>query len=220
MRPTRLIYVENDPALRGIMSSLLAAEPALELLFSAGGADEALARPEVLDADVALLDLALGAHQMTGIDLGIALRERNENLGIVIHSQHDPQRILHRFPAEDRMGWFLAPKRGDLSMAELVTVLRSAARGLVGEPATAATGNTIALSGLSDRQRAVMALAAEGLGAPAIARLVGRSADSVRQDLSRAYAVLLPEIGEGEDRRTRAVIEYLRQVREEAWEIT
>ena len=68
MRPSRLIYVENDPALRGVMTRLLSAHPDIELLISVESPDEALSSPEVARADVALLDLALGPNVMNGID--------------------------------------------------------------------------------------------------------------------------------------------------------
>ena len=44
MRPTRLLYVENDPALRRILGEILARSPELELVASVTGSDEALNR--------------------------------------------------------------------------------------------------------------------------------------------------------------------------------
>ena len=60
MRATRLVYVENDPALRGILSRALAADPGIDLLLSTGLPDEALGSDAAENADAALLDLALG----------------------------------------------------------------------------------------------------------------------------------------------------------------
>lgn len=222
VRRTRVVYVENDPALRGILGEMLARHPLLELLLAASGPGEVLGSPFVAEADVALIDLALGAGVMNGIDLGLALRERNENLGVVIHSQHEAARVHSRLPADDLMGWSFVPKTGDMRMDDLVEVLRSTALGMssgmegrgAGEGGAGAAG----LAELSDRQRAAMALAAEGLNAPEIARRLGRSSDAVRQDLSRAYRVLVPEMVEGDDRRTRAVVVYLRLMRKESWD--
>ena len=98
MRPTRVIYVENDPALRGIVSRFLAQRPELEVVLTASNGSEVLDSSAVAEADVALLDLALGMDQMNGIDLGIALRERNPNIGIVIHSQHTVDHLARRVP--------------------------------------------------------------------------------------------------------------------------
>jgi two-component system response regulator DesR len=212
-----VIYVENDPALLGIISTLLEAQVGIEVICACTSAAEALASPAVAAADVALLDLGLGNDSMNGIDLGIALRERNREIGIVIHSQHEVGHVLPLLPAGDDMAWSYVPKTGDMRIADVVDVLRSTAAGR-----STGTDNELAISRrtlgeLSDRQRAVMALAADGLAAPEIARRLGTTHEGVRQDLSRAYRILVPDIAEGEDRRTRAVVAYLRLVRQDTW---
>ena len=218
MRPSRLIYVENDPALRGVMTRLLSAHPDIELLISVESPDEALSSPEVARADVALLDLALGPNVMNGIDLGLALREQNSNIGIVIFSQYDVSMLGRRVPEEQRIGWAFLPKSGDMSTDELVAILRNTAQGMVtGEFSTSGTGPSV-LDQMSARCRAVIALAATGLSAPQIAQRLGMSADSVRQDLSRSYRILVPDAHSGDDIRTRAILAYLSLMREEEWD--
>ena len=217
VRDTRVIYVENDPALLGIMRSLLEQSAGITVACATTTAAEALADPAVDTADVALLDLGLGAGSVNGIDLGIALRERNRDLGIVIHSQHEASHVLPLFPAGDDMAWSYLPKTGDMRIADVVDVLRSTAAGRSSGTESAEVRSTTTLADLSDRQRAVMALAADGLAAPEIARRLGATHEAVRQELSRAYKVLIPDVGEGEDRRTRAVVAYLRLVRQDTW---
>ena len=218
MRPSRLIYVENDPALRGVMTRLLSAHPDIELLISVESPDEALSSPEVARADVALLDLALGPNVMNGIDLGLALREQNSNIGIVIFSQYDVSMLGRRVPEEQRIGWAFLPKSGDMSTDELVAILRNTAQGMVtGEFSTSGTGPSV-LDQMSARCRAVIALAATGLSAPQIAQRLGMSADSVRQDLSRSYRILVPDAHSGDDIRTRAILAYLSLMRVEEWD--
>lgn len=220
MRPTRVIYVENDPALRGIVSKVLAARAELDLILTAENADAVLESDAAKAADVALLDLALGLGAMNGIDLGIALRERNPNIGIVIHSQHSLTHLARRVPENLRIGWSFLPKSGDMNMDDLVAVLRTTAQGI-------ATGNTqpelteregSALEALTPRQRAVMALASSGLSAPQVAQRLGVSHDSVRQDLSKAYKQLVPNADPGDDLRTRAILTYLQLVRDQEWD--
>ena len=55
-RPTRVLYVENDPVLRSMMSAFIKSLPEIELVASVGGASEALAIEDPID--VALLDWA------------------------------------------------------------------------------------------------------------------------------------------------------------------
>jgi two-component system, NarL family, response regulator DesR len=217
VRATRVIYVENDPALLGIFTTLLEAHAGIEVVCACTSAQAALAHAAVETADVALLDLGLGACSMNGIDLGIALRERNHNLGIVIHSQHEVSHVLPLLPSGDDMAWSYVPKTGDMAVSDIVAVLKSTAAGRSTGTEESEAPDTRSLADLTDRQRAVMALAADGLAAPEIARRLGASHEAVRQELSRAYRVLIPTVGEGEDRRTRAVVAYLRLVRQDSW---
>lgn len=217
VRATRVIYVENDPALLGIIRGMLDQMAGVEVVCACTTAAEALAHPAVEDADVALLDLGLGADSVNGIDLGIALRERNPNIGIVIHSQHEVGHVMPLLPAGDDMAWSYLPKTGDMRISDVVDVLRSTAAGMSSGREAPIIRSITSLADLTDRQRAVMALAADGLAAPEIARRLGTSHEGVRQELSRAYRVLIPDVSEGEDRRTRAVVAYLRLVRQDTW---
>ncbi len=218
MRATRLIYVENDPALRGIMTRAFEAAPDIELLLSAGTAAEALSCEELGQADAALLDLALGAGEVSGLDLGVAIRERNADIGIVVYSQFSMRNLSRQVPPEQSMGWSFVPKSGDMDIDELIAVIRATAQGMSHDFAgtdAAPTGMAV-LDALSSRQRAVMALAATGLTAPEMAKRLGMTHDAVRRDLSRAYRLLVPE-GEGQDLRTLAVLAYLDIMRNATW---
>jgi two-component system, NarL family, response regulator DesR len=220
VRATRVIYVENDPALRGIITKFLSERSEIELIMTAANAVGVLEAPEVRQADVALLDLALGLDEMNGIDLGIALRERNPNIGIVINSQYSLTHLARRVPEDLRMGWSFLPKSGDMNMDDLIAVLRTTARGIAVGELTPHENHVAqpALEALTPRQRAVMALAATGLSAPEVASRLGLSHDSVRQDLSKAYKNLVPNPAPGDDLRTRAILNYLQLVRDQAWD--
>lgn len=208
MRPTRVIYVENDPALLGILTRLLRRRDDIEILLATESVDAVLAFDSLGTADVALLDLALGPHQMNGIDLGLALRRHNPNIGIVLHSQHPLDQIERRLPESEQMGWSTIPKTGEMRIDHLVSVLRSTAQGM--SHRQGADGTTSSLDELSARQRTIMGLAASGLSTKEIARRMGSTEAAIRQDLSKAYRVLVPNATEADDLRTRAVLEYLR----------
>ena len=225
MRATRVIYVENDPALRGIMTSMLNASADLEVILSTSSPTEVLAFDDLSRADVALLDLALGQGEMNGVDLGIALRQRNSNLGIVIHSQYPLDFATERVPDAELVGWSTLQKSGQMNPEDLVALLRTTALGIgrrthpeasESEPTNSTPGPE--LMRLSTRQRAIMGLTTSGFSAQQIAEQLSLTYDVVRQDLSRAYRVLVPEEAEGDDRRTQAVLAYVRLTREELWE--
>lgn len=216
-RPTRVLYVENDPALRGILMRLLSEWPEIEVVAAVGSAEEALAEPQAQRADVALLDLALGPESLTGTELGLVLRSANPNIGIVILSQHLIPDFVLSLPESQRMGWSFLEKRGDLDVESLVDVLRSTARGLnVVDPrvaATRATAQGSEVDRLSPRQREIMSLVATGMDATAVSAQLGLASTTVRQELSKAYGVLVPDPRPGTDLRTTAVLRYLRATR-------
>ena len=216
--PLRVLYVEDDPALRGILSAILTSRKDLQVVATAGSPTEALAEARAVDFDVALLDLALGDDDMSGIELGMALREQWPQIGVVILSQHQVPAFLTRFDDEQRHGWSFILKRADLHPNYLSDVLHSTARGLnVVDPAMVKRQlgeQEPVVSKLSARQRDIMALATEGLEAPAIARRLDLTPGVVRQELSRSYGVLVPDPPDGADLRTLAVLRYLRETRD------
>jgi len=218
MRPSRLIYVENDPALLGVMSTVLRSQPMLDLILASADPLEVLASECVERADVALLDLALGRDTLTGMDLGMALRNRNPNIGIVIHSQHPMKNVSKQIPEAQRMGWSYLAKSGTLKPAELTEILRSTARGMSHDHMRDDDTDhdeigSAMLAALTPRQRVIMGLASLGMSAPEIGEHIDLSPESVRKDLSKAYHALVPEGGSGSDVRTRAVLAYLRVMR-------
>ncbi|HEY7821376.1 MAG TPA: hypothetical protein VIG24_01010 [Acidimicrobiia bacterium] len=216
MRPSRLIYVENDPALLGVMSNVLRSQPMLELLLASADPLEVLGSDCVEQADVALLDLALGRDTLTGMDLGMALRNRNPNIGIVIHSQHPMKNVSKQVPEAQRMGWSYLAKTGTLKPEELTDILRSTARGMshdrMRSDDTDLDDGSALLADLTARQRVIMGLASLGMSAPEIGEHIDISPESVRKDLSKAYQRLVPDAGTGSDVRTKAVVAYLRLI--------
>lgn len=226
MRATRVIYVENDPALRGIMTTMLNSSEELEVILSTASPNEALAS-NLLLADVALLDLALGPNELNGIDLGLAMRQQNPNIGIVILSQYPLHFATERVPDDQRIGWSTLQKTGQLDSEDLVELLKSTARGFgqllpanltEGEGEGGTLPDDGLLGRLTSRQQALMGLTIAGFSAPQIAEQLSISQDAVRQDLTRAYRILVPADSAGDDRRTQAVLTYVRLTRVAHWD--
>jgi len=68
---------------------------------------------------------------------------------------------------------------------------------------------------LTMRQRAVMGMTASGIKATEIARRLAVTQETVRQDLSKAYRVLVPEADQKVDLRIRAIFAYLELIRDD-----
>lgn len=214
-RPTRVIYVENDPTLRSMMVTALASFPEITVVLAAGDSETVLDSEVATSADVALLDLALGAQSLTGVELGLALRQLNENIGIVIYSQHVIPNYVRSMQEHLSQAWSFVEKTSDIDLAGLVHIVKETATGRsITRASTRDSESTEAsIRQMTDRQHEIMALAVQGLDAPTIAERLGLAPVTVRKNLSRVYEILVPDPSPGTDLRTSAVLRYLREVR-------
>jgi two-component system response regulator DesR len=219
MRSTRLLYVENDSALRRILGEMLSQSKDLELIGSFSNSDEVLNRTLVRKADVALIDFALDQNGLNGIELGIALRNINEYIGIVIYSQYSVSQMVARVPKAMRSGWSFFDKSADMALQDYVDIIKLTSSGKgnweqvsVGEVENAEVKSSIYFQ-LTPRQRSIMSLSAQGKSAQDIALQLDLSYSYVRKELSRSYAVLLPDSAPSDDLKTAAVIRYIELMR-------
>lgn len=215
MRSTRVMYVENDHALRQFLHQSLAKHQDVEIIGSFAGSDEALDRALVRKADVALIDFGLETNGLNGIELGIALRTINEYIGIVIYSQYKVHKMFKRVPPSMRNGWSFFEKSGEMSTDDYVKIIKETAvsKGNWEEFASLAEENVDPdmnrYYDLSSRQRSIIALMAQGVSVQEIGTRLDLSYAYVRKELSRAYSVLLPDAQDGEDFKTLAILKYL-----------
>lgn len=219
MRATRLLYVENDSALRRILGEMLSQSNKLELIGSFSNSDEVLNRTLVRKADVALIDFALDQNGLNGIELGIALRNINEYIGIVIYSQYSVSQMVSRVPKAMRSGWSFFDKSAEMGLEDYVEIIKLTSSGKgnwesvsAGEVENVEVQSSIYFQ-LSPRQRSIMSLSAQGKGAQDIAVQLDLSYSYVRKELSRAYAVLLPTAVASDDLKTAAVLKYMELMR-------
>jgi DNA-binding NarL/FixJ family response regulator len=219
VRPTRLLYVENDSALRRILGEMLSKSKDLELIGSFSNSDEVLNRTLVRKADVALIDFALDQNGLNGIELGIALRNINEYIGIVIYSQYSVSQMVSRVPKDMRGGWSFFDKSAEMDLEDYVKIIKltSSGKGNWEVFTTSEIENTEHKSSiyfqLSPRQRSIMSLSSQGKSAQDIAVQLDLSYSYVRKELSRSYAILLPDAAPSDDLKTTAVLKYMELMR-------
>ena len=219
VRQTRLLYIENDSALRRILGEMLSQSKDLDLIGSFANADEAMDRALVRKADVALIDFALDQNGLNGIELGIALRNINEYIGVVIYSQYSVSQMVSRVPKDMRSGWSFFDKSAEMGLEDYVTIIKLTSSGkgnwenvAAGEIENNEVKSSIYFQ-LSPRQRSIMSLSAQGKSAQDIATQLDLSYSYVRKELSRSYAVLLPDSTPSDDLKTAAVLKYMELMR-------
>ena len=219
MRRTRLLYVENDPALRNILGGVLSRSPELELIASVAGSDEALNRDLVKRADVALIDFSLDQNGLNGVELGIALRNINEYIGICIYSQFKVQQMVNRVPLSMREAWSFFDKSADMEMSDYLKIIKDTSTGKGNWEKVLQSQNVMKESesslyfSLTPRQRSILTLSTKGNSPQEIAKQLEISYSYVRKELSRAYAILLPNAEQGSDLKTAAVLKYMELLR-------
>lgn len=214
MRKTRLIYVENDPSLRRFLGEMLKKSPEIDVVASYSGSTETLKSSIIGSADAALIDFSLEQDGLNGVELGIALRNINEDLGLIIHSQFEVKSMVSRVPKSMRNGWSFFDKSANMEIEDYVRIIKLSSSGLgnwkevLQEDRSEQESEANIFFMLTPRQRAIMALASEGHNAQEIAVRLDLSHSYVRKELSRAYQVLIPGADEKLDLRTSAVIRY------------
>jgi two-component system response regulator DesR len=177
----RLLLADDQALVRGALAALLGLEPDFEVVAEVGRGDEVLAAVARTRPDVALLDV-----EMPGLD-GIAVAEQ-------VHAAHPEVRILMvttfgrpgylRRAIDAGAGGFVVK---DTPARELANAVRRVHMGLrVVDPALAAETLTAGTSPLTAREREVLAAAADGATAAAIARRLHLSEGTVRNHLSAA----------------------------------
>ena len=169
MNSTRVIYVENDSALRQFLQESLGRHTEIEVIGTYSDGISALNRAVAKKADVALIDFGLDTDGLNGIELGIALREINEYIGIVIYSQFNVRKMVNRVPPAMRNGWSFFEKSGEMASSDYVKILKETAIGKGNWeeyfPVTPEgdDGELNLYYQLTSRQRSIISLLAQGI---------------------------------------------------------
>lgn len=163
--------------------------------------------------DVVIADVRMPPNMATdGLDVAVELREQYPELGIMILSQYVAPAYARRFLTGSGGGFgYLLKDR----VAKVGDFLRSlsvvASGGIVIDPEVAsqlARARSGPLDSLTDREREVLALMAEGLSNTQISAQLHLSSGAVSKYVASVFLKLGLHVGE-ENRRVRAVLTYL-----------
>jgi DNA-binding NarL/FixJ family response regulator len=212
-RPVRVAVVEDQPLFRSMLEHTLAGTPGLQVVAAVGTVTEAARalRPGSVDCVVLDIDLPDG----NGIALGVTLRRRMPELGILLLSAHDAMDLLLDLPADVAAGWGYLSKTSSTSEELLVSAVRAAAVGeTVLDPALLArmmprAGSAVAR--LTDRQYEVLRLLAAGLSNAGIGDRLGITEKSVQNHVNGMYATLGIDSDPQRNPRVSAALQLLEQ---------
>ena len=211
MKTIRVLYVEDDPTLLGIVSNLLGQQPELQLVC-VSDSQSALEKLESQVFQAALLDISLGADSMSGIELAHQIRRRNPEIGIVFFSQY-AESARPNTQSDYYMGWSTIAKSGNLDADYITRVLLDAAIGksqnIAAEETVRENSSQLAET-LSPKQIQIMGFLSQGYDTTKTAIALKLAPITVRAELTKIYKILVPTPEPGTDLRTTAVLRYLR----------
>jgi DNA-binding NarL/FixJ family response regulator len=212
----RVALADDAVILREGLARLLT-EAGFEVVGLAADADALLELVERTRPDVAIVDIRMPpTHTDEGLRAAKIIRERWPTIGLLVLSQHVNTRYALELlsVATDRVGYLLKERVSDL--AELsASVNRVGQGGSVLDPAVVAelvgrrrqADNP--LQRLTDREREVLALMAEGRSNRAIAERLVVTEHTVEKHVKNILGTLRLPQSPDDHRRVLAVITYL-----------
>ena len=212
----RLVLAEDSVLFREGLSRLLE-EAGFEVVAVAGDATGALELVDKHRPDVAVLDVRMPpTHTDEGLRAACDIRLRYPEVGILVLSQYVETSYTARLMAEGTEGVGYLLKDRVSNVTELAdAVRRVGSGGCVVDPQVVSRllGRRRPASGLdrlSERERAVLALMAEGRSNHAVAQGLFMSEKTVESHVRTIFTKLDLAPAGDDHRRVLAVLEYLR----------
>jgi DNA-binding NarL/FixJ family response regulator len=182
MAKIRVLIADDHAIVRDGIRALLALSDDIQVVGQAADGREAVEQCRRLDPDVVLMDLAMPG--LGGLEATLEIRRENQRVKIVVLTQHEDREYVRRFLDAGISGYVLKKA----AASELTAAIRAAqAGGLVLDPQVAreALGDAARqrsagapvdpYDSLTDREKQVLKLIAEGRSSKEAAQLLGIS---------------------------------------------
>jgi two-component system, NarL family, response regulator DesR len=178
----RVLIAEDQSMVLGALAALLELEPDIEVVGRARDGEEALELVEKARPDVVLTDIEM--PRRTGLELAAELKRRGSLARVVILTTFARSGYLRRALDAGAAGYLLKDSPSE-RLAEAIRRVHSGLRSIDPELAAAAWDEA---DPLTDRERQVLRLAAEGHSSARIASELHLSEGTVRNYLSEAIS--------------------------------
>ena len=212
----RVVVADDAVILREGLARLLS-EAGFDVVGLAADADELLELVECLRPDVAIVDIRMPpTHTDEGLRAAKAIRELRPETGILVLSQHVHTRYALELLSDstEGVGYLLKERVSDLD--ELSSSVRRIGQGgSVLDPAVVSRlvdrrrPGDDPLEHLTDRERQVLALMAEGRSNSAIAERLFVTQHTVEKHVKNIFGTLRLPLSPDDHRRVLAVVTYL-----------
>lgn len=180
MKKIRVLIVDDHAVLRAGLRTLLNLQSDFEVVGEAAEGPEALEKVQRLQPDVVLMDITLPG--MEGLEATKRLKKTHPNVKVLILTMHEDRRYLYSALKAGASG-YVVKRAAD---TELIDAIRAAHRGDVFlHPSMARivaedyVEQGATEQGLSDREREVLGLIAEGCTYKEMAKLLALSVKTI-----------------------------------------
>ncbi|GLV50152.1 DNA-binding response regulator [Thermobispora bispora] len=174
-----VLLAEDQGMMRGALALLLGMEEDIEVVAQVSSGDEVVPAALAARPDVALLDIEMPGR--SGLDVAAELRDRLPSCRVLILTTFGRPGYLRRAMEAGARGFLVK----DGPVEELADAIRRVLRGeLVVDPELAAAALSAGPNPLTEREREVLAAAADGATVADIAARLHLSESTVRNYLS------------------------------------
>jgi len=195
-KAARVLIVDDHPVVREGLGIRIARQPALELCGEASSVAEALAQLDVLNPDVAIIDISLGEGD--GLDLIRRIRTRGARVRVLVWSMYPETLYAERALHAGAMGYINKQEATSRIIEAIWCVLEGrlylsasmADRMLLRVAAGAPTPGSSRFESLSDRELEAFRLIGKGLMTAEVADAMTLSVHTVETYRSRIKAKL------------------------------
>jgi DNA-binding NarL/FixJ family response regulator len=208
------IVIADDAVLLREGAARLLEDAGYEVVGQAGDAEDLLRKVRAHKPDVAIIDVRMPPDNSDdGLRAALAIRQELPDVGILLLSQYVEDRYIGELlgGGTEGIGYLLKDRVGEVERFT-EAVERIGKRGSVLDPEVVAQmvgRREEPLSELTDRERDVLALMAEGYSNRAIAETIFVSERAVERHVTSIFSKLGLEATGQEHRRVLAVLRYL-----------
>jgi DNA-binding NarL/FixJ family response regulator len=216
----RIVFAEDDYLVREGTAALLAEAGDVEVVAAVADRDGLLAAVEEHGPDAVLTDIRMPPTKTTeGIDAARRIREEHPETGVVVLSQYAEEDYAYELLKDgaEGLGYLLKERVADVE--EIVRALRDVAAGgsvldpkvVEGLVARRDREARSPLAHLTDREREVLSLMAEGKNNAAIAANLYLTERAVEKHINSLFHKLGLSEEPNVHRRVMAVLTFLRE---------
>jgi DNA-binding NarL/FixJ family response regulator len=216
----RVVFAEDNYLVREGTAALLSTSDSVELVGTAATRDELMAAVEEHGPDAVLTDIRMPPTNTTeGIDAAKEIRLRHPDIGVVVLSQYAEEDYAYELLKDGAGGFGYLLKERVADVDELVRALGEVSRGgSVLDPkvveALVAAKERIAhspLGRLTEREREVLGLMAQGMNNAAIASSLFLTERAVEKHINSLFHKLGLTEEPAVHRRVMAVLAFLHE---------